>query len=140
MYEMLLILRREQLTDNYWANMQGHNRTHPIRKIMQECWKNKRSKNVSFGWVCEEIGNEMGLQEMEFSPTVPMPARHLWFLEQPTVNLTILNSLIKAREESNICEVICKYLKEKYLGCLAIYTGQRTLKTDKLGWHLEYQN
>jgi len=36
MGEMQLELRRMQLMINYWANLQGHNHSHPTNGVLQE--------------------------------------------------------------------------------------------------------
>ncbi len=103
MGEMPLHLRREQLAANYWANLQGHGRSHPTRVVMQVCWEHERVKSQSFGWVCGAIGKDLGLEGMEFSPTVPLPVRPPWLFVEPIVDLQILNSHLKSREEVDLC-------------------------------------
>ncbi len=122
MGEMPLHLRREQLAANYWANLQGHAGSHPTRVVMQVCWEHERVKSQSFGWVCGAIGKDLGLEGMEFSPTVPLPVRPPWLFVEPIVDLQILNSHLKSREEVDLCEVFYNHLNEEFNGYLDIYT------------------
>ncbi len=109
-------------TVGYWANLQGHGRSHPTRVVMQVCWEHERVQSYSIGWVCGAFGKDLGLEDMEFSPTVPLPIRPPWLIVEPIVDLQILNSQLKSREEVDLCEVFYNHLNDEFNGYLDIYT------------------
>ncbi len=89
---------------------------------MQVCWEHERVKSCSIGWVCGAFGKDLGSEDMEFSPTVPLPVRPPWLFVEPIVDLQILNSHLKSREGVDLCEVFYNHLNEEFNGYLDIYT------------------
>ncbi|XDV17936.1 hypothetical protein PO909_023724 [Leuciscus waleckii] len=119
MDEMPLTLRREQLTANYWANLQGQDRSHPTRAVIQVCWEHERVKSQSFGWVGDAIGKEMGLEGKEFSPTVQLPAAPPWDYKEMYIDL----GLLEEKQGIGMDKYrVQRYLMEMYREDLIIYT------------------
>ena len=64
--EMPLWLRRRQLMTNYWVNLRGHNGQHPVKRVLEDCWEKGKAKKLSFGWVGDELAEQMKIHRTEF--------------------------------------------------------------------------
>lgn len=70
--EMPLKIRRDQIMLTYWANLEGHGTLHPTKAILQESWKHRGIKVRSFGKVCKDVAQKLGLTGLKISRTVPV--------------------------------------------------------------------
>ena len=68
--EMPLEMRRKQLWANYWANLKGHNDSHPTKAVLHECWDYGKCKRDHIGSVGNEIAKEFGVFGWKISPPV----------------------------------------------------------------------
>lgn len=59
---------------NCWANLQGHSDSHLTKEVLQECWENGKNQMKNFGWVGNDVANELGVLEVRISPKVVYPA------------------------------------------------------------------
>ena len=80
--EMPLWIRRRQLMTNYWVNLRGHNGQHPFKRVLEDCWEKGKAKKSSFGWVGDELAEQIKIHRTEFCPTVLCPERPYWVLQQ----------------------------------------------------------
>jgi len=66
---MPLGLRRLTLILAYWVNLQEHNEFLPAKNT-QKCWEHSKSNFRSFGWVVNKKAREVGLNSIQYCPTV----------------------------------------------------------------------
>ncbi len=62
MGEMPLDLRREKLAMMYWVNLQGSNKNHRTRTILNDCWEYRKNGGNNFGWKYEQWVKDCGLE------------------------------------------------------------------------------
>jgi len=91
MGEMPLDLRRKQLMENYWANLQRHNDTHPAKGVLQAVWENGRSQKDNFGRIGNDIARGFNVFGLCISPSVVYPVMAPWTLVWPEVDWYLLD-------------------------------------------------
>ncbi len=87
MGEMSLDLRREKLAMMYWVNLQGSNKNHRTRTILNDCWEYKKNGGNSFGWKYEQWVKDCGLENEVISPNMPLNGVSVWNIPEPIVEI-----------------------------------------------------
>ncbi len=106
MGEMPLDLRREKLAMMYWVNLQGSNKNHRTRTILNDCWEYKKNGGNGFGWKYEQWVKDCGLENEVISPNMPLNGVSVWNIPEPIVEMRLLEAREKA-EESNLISKKC---------------------------------
>uniref|UniRef100_A0A3Q3AL86 Reverse transcriptase domain-containing protein n=1 Tax=Kryptolebias marmoratus TaxID=37003 RepID=A0A3Q3AL86_KRYMA len=128
MGEMPLEIRRTQIAIIYWANIKGHNETHPPLNTLQPCQEKEKKQFDSFGWKIMNKIEDIGMNSCQISPAVALPIIPPWILGEVEVDLNLLG---KGREiESTEVE---HYIGRKYSEYIQIYTDASKMLTDKVG-------
>lgn len=52
------------------VNLQGHNVMHPAKSVVHECWEYNKVKLRCFVWICNTKAREIGLDQIQYFPTV----------------------------------------------------------------------
>ena len=86
MGEMPFGIRTKQLMANYWVNLKGHNESHPTKEVLWTNWNIGKYKQDNLGRIGNEIAQEMGVFDIELSPTVVIPVVAPWMLNQPYID------------------------------------------------------
>ncbi len=53
MGEMPLEFRRLKLKMRYWINIKGHSDSHPIKKVLNNCWQYEYKKSINLWMDCQ---------------------------------------------------------------------------------------
>ena len=138
---MPIDLRRLQLSLTYWVHLQGHSKEHPAQDTLKPSWEKEKKEVRNFGWTAVQRAKEIGIEKIQFSPTVPISALPPWILPDATVDLTILERKNKDREF--VCNAISvqEYI-DKFYGYVKIYTDGSKSAESKVGvafWVPEFQ-
>uniref|UniRef100_A0A8C2BUC3 Reverse transcriptase domain-containing protein n=1 Tax=Cyprinus carpio TaxID=7962 RepID=A0A8C2BUC3_CYPCA len=83
--EMPLNLRRLKLCMAYWINLKGHNASHPTKEVLSECWEYGRSQICSFGWDANRLANQLKIEDIHCSKTLPLAITPPWLFCSPRV-------------------------------------------------------
>uniref|UniRef100_A0A3Q3BKC9 Uncharacterized protein n=1 Tax=Kryptolebias marmoratus TaxID=37003 RepID=A0A3Q3BKC9_KRYMA len=65
---MPLEIRRTQIAIIYWANIKGHNETHPPLNTLQPCQEKEKKQFDSFGWKIMNKIEDIGMNSCQISP------------------------------------------------------------------------
>lgn len=98
--EMPLKIRRDQIMLTYWANLEGHGTLHPTKAILQESWEHWGIKVRSFGKVCKEVAQKLGLTGLKISRTVPTSVISPWKFYTPAIDMQLLEKNQKQYQKS----------------------------------------
>ncbi len=97
---MPLYLRELQLRLVYWANIKGHISNHPVKNVLGNCWKCEQSQVKSFEWMVEQQTQQIGVNNINTSPTVALPVSPPWCFSMLSVDLQIFKT-IKDKQSSS---------------------------------------
>ncbi|XP_037536736.1 uncharacterized protein LOC119413748 [Nematolebias whitei] len=128
MGEPPLNIRREQLALNYWANLKGHEQNHPTQEILKPCWEKEKKHTKNFGWTINQKSAESQIDDLNVSPTVPLPNIHPWLFTDTTVDLKILEQNRNGLISNTVIEHI-----NKYYGYVKIYTDASKNTAGQIG-------
>ncbi len=76
--EAPLFLRRYKTRMNYWVNLKGLKESHPIKRVIEECWEHGDTNIKSFGWVAKREAQVAGIADCEVSPTMLLSSIPPW--------------------------------------------------------------
>ena len=96
--EISICFRRKQFIVNYWANLQGHEDTHPTKQTVNTSLESNTIKKESFYVCVSELFKEF--KEWNISPTVLISAVPPWLLPQPVIDLSLLKRLHSKKRKS----------------------------------------
>ncbi len=85
---MPLEFRRLKLKMRYWINIKGHSDSHPIKKVLKNCWEYEYKTLSSFGWTANEEAQSIGLSDIKIAPSVATSAIPPWLFPMPVVDTT----------------------------------------------------
>ncbi len=122
MGEMLLEFRRLKLKMRYWINIKGHSDSHPIKKVLKNCWEYEYTNLSSFGWTANEEAQSMGLSDITIAPSVATSAIPPWLFPMPVVDTQLYEG--KHNKERSILTHIevQQYIEQTYYSTVKIYT------------------
>ena len=131
--EMPLYLRRKQIMMNYWANLQGHSEErHPTTRVLFPCWESERAKRDGFAWSSVKVSKDMALDQLRYSPTVPLPVTPPWLFPAVAVDLSMLK---EQKEAGNISQLVEHRLSTMYQTAVPVYTdGSKEPETGRTGF------
>lgn len=119
--EAPLYHRRFKIRMNYWLNLKGHKVSHPVKRVIEECWEHGNINIKSFGWIAKREAQEVGIADCDVSPTVTVSRIPPWIFPMPVVDFQIQ---IKIKNEKDTPKNIIaqQYLDQIYSSWLHIYT------------------
>ncbi len=122
MGEMPLEFRRLKLKMRYWINIKGHSDSHPIKKVLKNCWEYEYKNLSSFGWTANEEAQSMGLSDITIAPSVATSAIPPWLFPMPVVDTQLYEG--KHNKERSILTHIevQQYIEQTYYSTVKIYT------------------
>ncbi len=122
MGEMPLEFRRLKLKMRYWINIKGHSDSHPIKKVLKNCWEYEYKNRSSFGWTANEEAQSMGLSDIKITPSVATSAIPPWLFPMPVVDTQLYEG--KHNKERSILTHIevQQYIEQTYYSTVKIYT------------------
>ncbi len=133
--EMLLDIRRMQLMANYWANLQGHNISHPTRGVLQECWENGRSQRDNFARRGNDVAEKFGVFGLKVSPIVVFPEVAPWKLVWPDIDWYLLEVKRKGKGTIDLVSAFRYHVMNKYGDFIQIFTdGAKQPETEVTGF------
>ncbi len=116
MGEMPLEFRRLKLKMRYWINIKGHSDSHPIKKVLKNCWEYEYKTLSSFGWTANEEAQSIGLSDIKIAPSVATSAIPPWLFPMPVVDTT-------GKERSILTHIeVQQYIEQTYYSTVKIYT------------------
>ena len=121
MGEMPLRLRRVKLMLAYWVNLKGHSEQHPTKSVLNDCWEHE-SMSWSFGWIGDAKAKNIGLQDLQYSPTVVIPPVPPWLFPWPRVDLGVQKELKNKSKFTPVFESVQMYCEQHYPDSVFIYT------------------
>ncbi|XP_035984330.1 uncharacterized protein LOC118557933 [Fundulus heteroclitus] len=132
MGEMPLKVRRDQLSLNYWSNLQGQRKDHPTLEVLKPGWEKEKKQLKSFGWVIKNKVNEMNLNQLDICQTVPLTTIPPWILPDAKVDLALLEK--KEKEKYHIMNkyIVLEHLN-KYYNYIQIYTDASKNTSNRVG-------
>ncbi len=134
MGEMPLDLRREKLAMMYWVNLQGSNKNHRTRTILNDCWEYQKNGGNSFGWKYEQWVKDCGLENEVISPNMPLNGVSVWNIPEPIVEIRLLEAREKAEERYSNNYEINVFMREQFYSFVQIYTdGSKDPIEQKVG-------
>lgn len=86
MGEMPLEIRRLKLRLRYWMNLKGHMDSHPVNKVVKDCWEYEYKRLLSFRWNINKEAQSMGLGSIDIALSVTLSAVPPWLFPMPLVD------------------------------------------------------
>uniref|UniRef100_A0A671QEF9 Reverse transcriptase domain-containing protein n=1 Tax=Sinocyclocheilus anshuiensis TaxID=1608454 RepID=A0A671QEF9_9TELE len=122
MDEMPQEIRRLKLKMRYWINIKGHLDSHPVKKVLKDCWEYEYKKLSSFGWTANEEAQNMGISDINIAPSVATSAIPPWLFPMPVVDIQLYEE--KHNQERSMLTNIAvqQYIEQTYYSILQIYT------------------
>ncbi|XDV45291.1 hypothetical protein PO909_013411, partial [Leuciscus waleckii] len=116
-----LKLRRHKIRLNYWVNIKGHKKNHPVKGVLEECWEHGNKNIKSLGWSVQREAQEAGIEDCDVSPTVILSSIPPWIFPMPIIDLQIQ---MKIKNEKDILKNIIaqQYLDQTYSSWVQIFT------------------
>lgn len=134
MGEMPLRIRRVKLMLAYWVNLQGHCDSHPAKSILKDCWEHNESHLTSFGWIGDVKAASIGLNKIQYCPTVPISSIPPWLFPLPRVDLNIQRELKEKKELLPVWRIVQNYFASNYSDSTIIFTdGSKDPETGRAG-------
>ncbi len=87
--EAPLFLRRYKTRMNYWVNLKGLKESHPIKRVIEECWEHGDTNIKSFGWIAKREAQVAGIADCEVSPTMLLSSIPPWIFQVLKVDFHI---------------------------------------------------
>ncbi len=84
-----LFPRRYKIRRNYWVNLKGHKESHPVKRVIEECWEHGDKNIKSFGWVAKREAQVAGIADCEVSTTMILSSIPPWIFQVPKVDFHI---------------------------------------------------
>jgi ribonuclease HI len=122
MAEMPLDVRRLQLKMSYWSTLKGHDENHPVKKILEKCWEYGKGEINSFGWNVGKEAQNIGINNINISPTVVIPSIPPWLFLKPDVDLTLQDKMKKKEIIITKDIVVKQHLSQEYYNSIQIFT------------------
>ncbi len=121
MGEMPLEIRSLKLKMRYWINIKGQLDSHPVKKVLKDCWEYEYKKLTSFGWTANEEAQSMGLCDIDIAPSVATSAIPPWLFPMPVVDIQLYEE--KHKEKSILTNIaVQQYIELTYYSTVQIYT------------------
>lgn len=120
--EMPLEIRRIQLMSNYWGNLKGHKEQHPTKVVLQDCWEQMEQQCKSFGWASKVYADEIGITNINMSPTVVIPEVAPWRHNMPKIDFYLLEFKRTEREEVDMLLAFAEHINQQYAQYMQVYT------------------
>ncbi len=101
--EAPLKLRFIKLSLTYWVRLISSN-SNPATSVLHECWEyHKKAKG--FGWNINNIAEQFGIKEFDFSPAIALSEVPPWMLPFTVIN----TELLKEKREYQDDQSFAKY-------------------------------
>lgn len=134
MGEQPLGMRRVKLMMAYWLNLQGHNSSHPTRTILQDCWEHNKTSFRSFGWIGDIKAKQVGLSDIQYSPTVPCSVIPPWLFVIPSVDFKIQQQLREKAQQGSAGTIVQNYIDQHFADKVLVFTdGSKDPETGRTG-------
>ncbi len=108
----------------YWINIKGQLDSHPVKKVLKDCWEYEYKKLTSFGWTANEEAQSMGLCDIDIAPSVATSAIPPWLFPMPVVDIQLYEE--KHNKEKSTCILtniaVQQYIELTYYSTVQIYT------------------
>ena len=122
MGEMPLRIRRVKLMLAYWVNLQGQYDSHPAKSLLADCWEHNEKNYASFGWIGDAKAENIGLRQLQYSPTISISSIPPWLFPLPRVDLRIQQEIKEKSEQLPIWSIVQNHFNLHYSNSVFIFT------------------
>ena len=133
MGEQPLFIRRIKLLLSYWSGLQSHNDSHPVKKVLLDCWEHNERHCTSFGWLGNSLADHAGLANQQYVSLSMVNDLPPWTFSCPVIDFS-MHGCVKKNNSMRTAVEVQAYIDNKYKGKLLIYTdGSKDPTTGRAG-------